>query len=68
MSSLLALETTWRQGDRLRALVEPVPPAEVVASRTGDSPIVELTSVIGRVVVDSPQSLRADQDNRPVRW
>jgi hypothetical protein len=31
-------------------------------------PIVVLTSVLGRVVLDAPQTLRAEQDNRPVRW
>ena len=114
MSSLLALKTTWRQGDRLRGLVEAVPVAGATGAhaarpgagaapngarvadafwavesgagtgggdRTGGAPtdgrasdgpvprpIVELTSVIGRVVIDTPQTLRADQDNRPVRW
>lgn len=80
MSALLALKTTWRQGDRLRALVGAIPRASgdtdtgtgtdgstaYTANRA--APIVELTSVIGRVVVDSPQSLRADRDNRSDRW
>jgi hypothetical protein len=77
MSSLLALKTTWRQGDRIRALVEAVPGSRdrtgaPTDGRVSDGsiarPIVELTSVIGRVVIDTPQTLRADQDNRPVRW
>jgi hypothetical protein len=81
ISSILSLRTLWRQADRMRAIVPPVAPpaASGPAARDfrdpgGDSsgafarPIVQLTSVRGRVVIDTPQTLRADQDNRLVRW
>jgi len=74
--STLNLQTLGRQGTRTRALMAPIVGAgtkrdpRVPRGDDGISPrpIVELTSVMGRVVVEAPQTLRADQDNRSVRW
>jgi hypothetical protein len=80
ISSVLNLRTLWRQADRMRAIASPVASAGMPVSAAGarsaeaeagggmPRPIVELTSVLGRVVLDAPQTLRAEQDNRTVRW
>ena len=69
LSSVVNLRTLWRQADRMRAVASPVgSPAAAVSPDPTARPIVELTSVLGRVVVDAPETLRAEQDNHAVRW
>ncbi len=52
ISSSIALATLWQKGDRLRA-VTPELAAGQGGANMGRRPIVELSSVLGRVIVDS---------------
>ncbi|HEX2656622.1 MAG TPA: hypothetical protein VHU40_00050, partial [Polyangia bacterium] len=49
VKTALALTTLWQQGDRTRA----VSPARSEPGSAAGRPIVELSSVLGRVVVES---------------
>ncbi len=55
IASTIPLRTLWRQGDRSRAIATPAG-ARLASSATAERPVVELSSVLGRVVLTAAQA------------
>ena len=55
IASAIPLRTLWRQGDRSRAIVTPAG-ARLASSAAAERPVVELSSVLGRVVLTAAQA------------
>jgi len=61
IASTIPLRTLWRQGNRLRAIATPAgahpDPGRTTAGNTAERPVVELSSVLGRVVLTAAQGI-----------
>jgi hypothetical protein len=65
ISSAIPLRTLWQKGDRLRAIAMPQG-ARPVANGSQERPLVELSSVLGRVVLTAVQAVDSARIDAPI--